>query len=317
MRGGLEAGLAVGHVDDLLGQEEGQAVDRGLDAQVDEAEVEDARVKHGLLPRDRLGLVLSGLLVGDLLAEVLLLVLGQPAGVGGAVNQDEGADEAGDDGQEALDQEHPVDAVHAQQAVKLQQTAGQRVAEHVGDGQAHVEQTRGPGTARCRVPVGQVEHDAGEEAGLGDTQQEAEGVEAHRPLDEHEAGGDSAPADHDSGHPPPCTDPVHDEVRGDLEDGVTDEEERGAEGVGGSRDAVVGLPGMLGPTEVGAVNEGDDVHQQQERDEALGHLGQSGLNDGGLGCEARTQRGWWVMRDLLVTSDGMVGGRRREVAAGC
>ena len=177
-----------------------------------------------------------------------------------------------DDRQQALDQEHPLDAAQPEDAVELQQTAGQRVAKNAGERDAHIEVAAGPAQVPGGDPVGEEEDDAGEEAGLGDTQQEAQDVEAGRPLHEHEGGGDDAPGHHDPGQPPARPDLVQQQVARDLEDGIAHEEEAGAEGVRGRADAEVGLELLLGEGDIAAVQERDDVHQQQEWDQSLEDL---------------------------------------------
>ena len=113
-----------------------------------------------------------------------------------------------DDRQQALDQEHPLDAAQPEQPVELQQTARKRITENAGERDAHIEVTAGPAQVPRGDPIGEEEDDAGEEAGFHDTEQEAQDVEAGRPLDEHEGGGDDAPGHHDPGQPPLRPDPV-------------------------------------------------------------------------------------------------------------
>ena len=71
-----------------------------------------------------------------------------------------------------------------------------------------------------REPVGEVEHDAGEEAGLGDAQQEAHDGEARRAGDQRGQAGEDAPGDHDARDPYPRADLFQDDVAGHLEDEI-------------------------------------------------------------------------------------------------
>ena len=156
--------------------------------------------------------------------------------------------------------------------VELEQPAGQRVAQDAGERDAHVEVAAGPAQMPGGDPVGEEEDHAGEEAGLGDAEQEAQDVEARLPLHEDEAGGHDAPAHHDPGQPPARPDLVQQDVARHLEDGVADEEQPGAERVRGGADAEVDLEFLLRERDVAAVQERDDVHQQQERDQSFEDL---------------------------------------------
>jgi hypothetical protein len=81
---------------------------------------------------------------------------------------------------------------------------------------------------------------------------------------------------------------VQQDVARDLEHRVADEEQPGAEGVRRRADPEVDLELLLGEGDVAAVEEGDHVHQQQERDQPSedlpgGRLAQVVAPPGGLG----------------------------------
>ena len=102
----------------------------------------------------------------------------------------------------------------------------------------------------------------------GPAEQEAEQIEQPLVGREHHRGGDEAPADHDARHPDARADARQDDVRRHLEQRVADEEDRCAEGVGGVAVAGIGLIGLAREADVGAVEEGQHVHQQQEGDQS-------------------------------------------------
>ena len=156
--------------------------------------------------------------------------------------------------------------------VQFQQPAGQRVAQDARERDSHVEVASGPAQMPGRDPVGEEHDHAGEEAGLGDAEQEAQDIEARLTLHEDEAGGHDAPAHHDPGQPPARPDLVQQDVARHLEDGVADEEQPGTEGVRGGADAEVGLEFLLRERDVASVQERDDVHQEQERDQSFEDL---------------------------------------------
>src|SRR5207244_4204375 len=81
---------------------------------------------------------------------------------------------------------------------------------------------------------------------------------------------------HDARHPDARADPVHDEIARDLEEEVADEEDAGAEPVDG-----VAEPESLAHLErreadVDAVEVGDHIEQEHERDEPAAHLAEDG-----------------------------------------
>ena len=150
--------------------------------------------------------------------------------------------------------------------------AGDRRADRVGDRDRRHEEPDRPRPLAAREPVREIEDHPGEEAGLGDAEQEAHGVEARRPLHERRARRDQAPGDHDARHPLARAEPVQRQVARDLEEEVADEEHARAEAVDGAGEAEVALELVLGERDVDPIQVGDHVEDQQHRDEPCGHL---------------------------------------------
>ncbi|KAG1308363.1 hypothetical protein G6F62_015050 [Rhizopus arrhizus] len=71
--------------------------------------------------------------------------------------------------------------------------ARDRAADQARHGHGGHEERRDATASRRRIPVGQVKDDAGEEAGLGRAQQEAQRIEHVDAGHEHHAGGDDPP----------------------------------------------------------------------------------------------------------------------------
>jgi len=71
-------------------------------------------------------------------------------------------------------------------------------------------------------PVGQVQKQARRQVGLGNTEQEAQGIELPGGFDKGKQGGDDAPGNHDAGYPDPRTDLVQDDVAGYFAEEVAD-----------------------------------------------------------------------------------------------
>lgn len=84
-------------------------------------------------------------------------------------------------------------------------------------------------------------------------------------LDEGHASGDQAPGQHDAGQPDSRADFLQEDVGGDFEQRVTDEEQPGAEAVGGSADAQVMFHVGADEADVHAVDVVDDEHDHEQR----------------------------------------------------
>ena len=125
-------------------------------------------------------------------------------------------------------------------------------------------------------PEAQEQDRAGEEAGLGDAEQEAQHDELLEVLHPGEQQRDDAPADHDAREPAARAELVQREVRGHLEQDVADEEDarREAELRGAQREVLVHAVGG-GEADGGAVEVVDEEHQRHE-----GHQTQRDLSNG-------------------------------------
>ncbi len=91
------------------------------------------------------------------------------------------------------------------------------------------------------------------------------------PHEGHEE-GDDAPADHDPCQPHLCAELLHHHVAGEFEDGVGDEEQTGAEAVGGGADAHVGFEVLMGIADVGPVQLVAYEHDQHDGQNTLEKL---------------------------------------------
>src|SRR3546814_2872923 len=83
------------------------------------------------------------------------------------------------------------------------------------------------------LPKGEQIEDAGEKARLGDPEQEAQDIEARRRPREAERQRDEAPRPDDPRKPKPWPDALEDQVAGNLEDTIAEEEQRRPQPVGG------------------------------------------------------------------------------------
>ena len=140
-----------------------------------------------------------------------------------------------------------------------------------------------------REPLGEVEDDAGEEAGFGDAEEEACGVELPGGTDEEHGDGDDSPGDHDAGEPATGSEAIEEQVRGDLAGGVAEEEETCAEAVDGGAEVEIAVHLQRGEADVDAVHVGCAVAQGDERDEVAGRFAHGGCADGCVSAD-----GWFV-----------------------
>ena len=146
---------------------------------------------------------------------------------------------------------------------------------------------------RRRVPVGEVQDDAGEEAGLEGAEQEAQHVELRRRLHEHHAGGDDAPADHDAQQRLARADLLQHQVARHLEQEVADEEDAGAQAVDRVAEGQRLLHLQLRVADVDAVEVGDDVADDQQRHDAPADLREHRVARVRGRRMATVRRSWW------------------------
>ncbi len=254
------------------GQPEEDAVGDGRVEEVEQAEQQQlaieqapprAAVRHALLPLGR-----------HLLAEPGPTLGIEPARLLGLVRQHQQRQHAEQHRRKALDQEDPLPAGEPQAAVEPQQRLGQRRPHQHRDRRRHHEQRAVAGALAGGDPVGQVEHDPGEEAGLGDAEQEAEQVEAALPRHEDGRHRDEAPDDHDPRDPAPRAHALEDQVARDLEQEVAEEEQPRPEAVGLVAEPQVALQHAADEADVDAVDVRDHVADEGERDEPPRHARQ-------------------------------------------
>ena len=102
----------------------------------------------------------------------------EPSRLLGSIGQVEEGQHAEHHRREALDQEQPLPAVETGEPVQLQERFGDRCADHHRDRGGGHEEGAGPGPLAGGDPIREVEDHSGEEAGLGQAEQDAQRVEA-------------------------------------------------------------------------------------------------------------------------------------------
>ncbi len=124
-----------------------------------------------------------------------------------------------------------------------------------------------------REPIGEIEDDAGEEAGFGDTEQEAHDVEARLPADQGHGGGDDPPAHHDARDPDARAESLQREIARHLEQEIADEEDAGAGSEHRRREAEILVHGERGEADIHPVEEIHRVAKDEKREEPARGLG--------------------------------------------
>ncbi|MNS65958.1 hypothetical protein D3C72_991510 [compost metagenome] len=235
---------------------------------IDKREQVHARVAQNL--PQRVQRMAAGMcLRGRVARQVGTFAVGQPAGLLRAINKAARGQQAQQHRGRALDRKHPLPALQPEHPGHVaHDPAGHQPAQHTRHRHAGEEDRHHRGAAARREPVGQVEHDAGEEAGFEHAQQEAQRIELRRGGDAHHRHRGQAPQHHDARERAPCAKARQQHVAGHFAQHVADVEDRGAQAVHGVAEAQVLLHLQLGEADVDAVQERHHVADEQERDDA-------------------------------------------------
>ncbi len=129
---------------------------------------------------------------GELGAEPVTLFLGEELRLLGLVGQHEIGHDADDHGGDALGEIHDLPALQSEQPVQAHQRRRDRRARRDRHRQADQEARDDARVVAGGEPVGEVEDEAGEEAGFGHAQQEAHDAEAHGSGDQRGGRGEDA-----------------------------------------------------------------------------------------------------------------------------
>ncbi len=303
-------------------QPEVDRIHPALDAEIHRAQQPHRRVTQHRAQRSGRTGRLAGFVLGQHACQGLFFLRVEPAGLLHAVAEQEPHPDAQHHGRQALQQEHPLPAGQAALPGRevTQDPAGQRPAQYPGDRDRRHEDGHDPAMPGTREPARQVQHDAGEEARLGRTGEQAQGVEAGRGAHEQQAGGEQAPADHHDRHPAPGTDALQDQIARHPAGQVTDEEDARAQPVHGLAHAQVAQHLQFGEADVDPVQVIEQVADEQERDQppqefAVGRAHAIGgrQGPGGLGHRTLQQSVGPPARSALASAPH--GGRRILVGA--
>lgn len=285
------------------GKEDRDGVERGVDADGDKHVHPDLPVLESILGElevESIGENRAILLktADDLLA---LRVVEELGSVGVIVHDKESSD-GEDESEKTLNDEDPGPAIKTTPAVHLHDTSSEEATESTSSSGSREENSHAETALVTLVPESNVVSDTREQATLSKTKSHTRSKEATEVVsDTHEGGADS-PSDHDGGNPNGRAEALHGHVGGNLSGDVEGEED-------GDGDVVVPLAshaqslleaGELGVTNVGSVEEREEVEESKEGEELDVHLAQKTLCGGGV---EDFLRGIFVKRDGLLIVD--------------
>ena len=269
-------------------------------AEVGEPQQQHRRMTKGL-QRRQLGLDLLALLLPRQLGrDPAPFVVGEPSCLLRPVREVEEREDARQHRREAFHDEQPPPPRHPE-PVEAQERGGDDRAEHVGRGDRGHEHRDGLRPVALPEPVSQVDDDAGEEARLGDAEEEPDPVELRRARDEPGERRQGAPRDQARPDEDARAPQLEQHRRRHLQQEISDEEDAGAEAEDGVREAELAGHLQRGEAHVDADRVVEDVEHEQERQQPQGDApgrsagdvcgrGRGDLGHGGLRLSRRPSR---------------------------
>jgi len=215
---GAEVGVAQASGDG--GCEEGEGGEGDADAEVDEVVAVEAPVAEGG----------DGIMLGHA-AVVGLGALDAKPGEGdfsvaalevflGVVGEEEPHEDGREAGRHAFDDKEPAPGREAACSVHVADGVCDGAAECAGEGGAGEDEGYANAALVGFVPEGEVVDQAGEQAGLEDTEEEADASRRGEALHAAQADGDAAPREHEESEPAGGAELLEEDVGGDFEDGI-------------------------------------------------------------------------------------------------
>ena len=233
------------------------------------------------------------LLAGDVGRKPLPLLARQPVRLLRLIGQEEEHDDADDHGRDRLEDVHDLPALEPPKAVEAQQRGRDRRSQRDRDRQRQGKARVDTGAIAIREPVGEVEDEAGEQAGLGKAEQEADRHEAvlgplrqrgfvrddaeinerrrdhRRELPGIRRGaGDNPPGDHDPRDPQARAHFFQDYVARDLDQDIAPEEEARCHAVYRRVETEIFVHGQRGEADIDPVEIGEKVGKRGKRQNA-------------------------------------------------
>jgi hypothetical protein len=127
-------------------------------------------------------------------------------------------------------------------------------------------------TPNRRIPVGEIKNDARKETGFEHTEKETRDIELHRCFHEHHRRGGKPPQHHDAQQRLARADSFEQQVAGDFEKKITEEEDARAEAVDGIAEGERLLHLQLRVADVDTIEIRDHVGDQKQWDQSPADL---------------------------------------------
>lgn len=223
----------------------------------------------------------------------ILLFVGEEVCVGGAIGEDEVSEDAEKDGRCSFEDQKPAPTGEVQPVDVVEDQAGKRRADDAGDGHAEEENSEGASLFAFGEPVSEIEADAGKVAGFGEAEEKARGVELVDVLDQAVESGERAPGNEDAGDPDAGAEFVEEEIAGDFENTVADEEYSSEQAELLGSDGQGAVHGERGEADVDAVEVRGDVEDEEEGKEVKANFadGEGAGGGGGHGWTGELDEG--------------------------
>lgn len=265
------------------GKEDGDGVERGVDANGDEHVNPDLPVLESILGELEIETIRQNRAIlfkttDDLLT---LRVVKELGSVGVVVHDEEGCDSK-DESEKALNDKDPGPAVETTNTVHLHNTTSKETTKGTGSSGSREEDGHTETALVTLVPESDVVGDTREQATFGKTKSHTRSKEATKVVSDTHEGGADGPGNHDGGNPDGRAEALHGHVGGDLGGDVEGKED-------GDGDVVVPLARHaqslleaceLCVSDVGSVEEGEEVEESKEGEELDIHLAQETLGGG-------------------------------------
>lgn len=222
----LGHGVAVSETLDNGGKEDGDGVERGVDADGDDHVDPDLPVLHGVLEELHVELVgENGAILLKTAEDFLSLTVGEELGSVGVVVHDKEGNDSEEEGDDALDDEDPGPASEVANTVHLHDATGKETTEGTSSSGGGEEDGHAKTALVSAIPHGDVVGDTGEETTLSKTESHADTEKTTEVLDKTHDGGHDGPHNHDEGNPERGAETLHGHVGGNLSGDVEGEED--------------------------------------------------------------------------------------------
>lgn len=227
-RDGHELSHLVGVAETLDngGQEDGDGVERGVDADGDDHVDPDLPVLEGITEELPLELIReNGSVLFEAADDLLALSVAEELGSVGVVVHDEEGHDSEAESDETLEDEDPGPAVETTNTVHLHDAAGQETTKGTSSSGSGEEDGHAETALVALVPHGDVVGDTGEETTLSETESHASSQETAKVVDSTHDTGHGGPDDHDEGDPDGGAESLHGQVGWDLSCDIEGEED--------------------------------------------------------------------------------------------